>query len=753
MSRNKVKWNKSLGFKAIIGLITLTLWLITGVIIVMNTKGQQLILEESERVIKETINASVREIQNRLQEIQALARSEKEISEHLPKQVDAFKTFLPAIINFQGDQGVAGGGFWPEPFMFDAKIDRRSFFWGRDEKGFLKYFDDYNDPKGPGYIHEEWYVPSRYSTKNRCYWSKSYMDPYSYEPMTTCTIGTYESENFSGAVTIDVKLSGLSKFAQELSKKTGGYIFILDRNNRFLTFPIPEIAKRYGKDEKGNKTEEFLISSEFAAKQPLFRNISDQIDKMTQDIIQKAQAMPGYNTKIIKNLRTDSMHTDGSQIEEQESKMVSAMLVDPLKDVLDNSNFYSKFNIPNDFINKQSSVVFMFHVPSAYWKIIVVKPLSEIKQVSKIIITLITIYIVFTILFALIIGYIALSRVLLQPLKKTTATILHLGDLVVEEKFDEVRATQFATTRKDEIGLLIEVFSAFIKKLIQTNDKIQNIAKQEIETKRLENIELQAKILEKEIEATQVVQTSLLPSEIKTEFTNILAYYKAANQAGGDWYGYHYDKNGESVYLYIGDVTGHGVPSSLITGVAFGSIFSIQKLFEAIRENSNSTTPEDFIIHMAKIVNEVILKSGKKSRRLMTMLFLHLNIKTGEVIYVNAGHNPIFLIKHIGREVSIIPNPGNRLGYIDELDVRVKKFTMQPNDSLLLYTDGLIENTGPNSEKDVITNKTLKEILKLDLPIEELKQRLIDKMEKTWQNTPQKDDVTFVIFQLLGYKK
>ena len=58
-----------------------------------------------------------------------------------------------------------------------------AFFWGREADGSLKYFDDYNDMNGPGYHNEEWYVPARFLKPKAVYWSKSYMDPYSYEPM------------------------------------------------------------------------------------------------------------------------------------------------------------------------------------------------------------------------------------------------------------------------------------------------------------------------------------------------------------------------------------------------------------------------------------------------------------------------------------------------------------------------------------------------------------------------------------------
>ena len=197
-------------------------------------------------------------------------------------------------------------------------------------------------------------------------------------------------------------------------------------------------------------------------------------------------------------------------------------------------------------------------------------------------------------------------------------------------------------------------------------------------------------------------------------------------------------------------MTGHGVPSSLITGVAFGAIFSIQRMFEKMRGTSTDTTIDEFIINMAQIVNEAILKAGGKSQRFMTMLFLCLDLKTGEVIYVNAGHNPIYLVQHIDKSVKIIPNPGNRLGYIDKLDVKIRKFRISPNDCVFLYTDGLIENTGPDTEKDIITSKNLKKLLEQDLNLLQMKERLIKEMQRVWKDQPLADDVTFMIFKWLG---
>ena len=111
---------------------------------------------------------------------------------------------------------IAGGGIWPEPYSYASQAARHSFFWGRDQSGRLAYFDDYNDPKGKGYHNEEWYVPAKYYRDENAYWSQSYMDPYSLEPMVTCSVPYSEDGILLGVVTVDVKLEGLHQmFAEE----------------------------------------------------------------------------------------------------------------------------------------------------------------------------------------------------------------------------------------------------------------------------------------------------------------------------------------------------------------------------------------------------------------------------------------------------------------------------------------------------------------------------------------------------------
>ncbi len=468
METPKVKWYQSLIFQGTLGSVLLLLWLVFGIVLVMKTKGQQMVLAESSRLTEQTGNNAVSHLQARSQEIAALARSLGAIAETLPKSEKTFKQIIPEIINFQGDRAVAGGGIWPEPHAFDPKLARRSFFWGRDAKGVLQYYDDYNQP-GPGYHHEEWYVVVRYSQPGRCFWSRSYMDPYSYQPMVTCTVATFKSQQFTGTATIDLKLEGLHDFAESWRKQTGGYIFILDRNNKFISFPNPSAVKHFGKDNKGQKTEEFMLASEFAKKEPLFEPIARAVEDMSQTILNRAKQQAGDRKQIIENIDADSY-----QINRDEAELINAVIVDPLAQINKrNTYLYQSFEISDDWLLKERSQVFLFHVPDSYWKLAIVKPLSEAALVASSIIQLLIFYIVATILIVIFAAYLIVNRQLISPLMQTTRAVQAMGILVAEGKYLELENYAIKNINKNEIGVLAKVFNTLADRVVEEHNRLE----------------------------------------------------------------------------------------------------------------------------------------------------------------------------------------------------------------------------------------------------------------------------------------
>jgi signal transduction histidine kinase len=343
----------------------------------MNSDSKSIILAESSRLIGQIGNTIVLDLYARMREIESLTRTIGAAVERIPRSEMLARRLLPRLIDFQGDNGVAGGGIWPEPFTFDPQRERCSFFWGRDANGVLTYFDDYNQP-GPGYHNEAWYVVGRYAAPGQCVWSASYMDPYSYQPMVTCTTPTFIEGQFSGVVTIDLKLEGLHAFVESWCRKTGGYIFIVDLHNRFITFPDPSLVKLVEEDSKGNRVESFLLASDLAEQKPQFSPLAFALDAMNQAILDQAQTLLAPGLDIAQQLSQNSY-----QITAADSELIAATLADPLgkmhslKDDSSTSYLFQKFEIDNDLLLQEASTVFLFHVPRSYWKVVVVKPFSE----------------------------------------------------------------------------------------------------------------------------------------------------------------------------------------------------------------------------------------------------------------------------------------------------------------------------------------------------------------------------------------
>jgi len=446
------KWYKSLSFQGIMMLALITFWLLVGIIFIMNTLGKEPISFETSKFIEQLGNNVVSKLTTRSKEIAALTRTLAVTAENLPKSENAFNKTIPKLIDFQRDLEIAGGGVWPEPYTFQADRKKRSFFWGRNAQGHLLYYDDYNQSE-PGYHHEEWYVAVRHMKPGTCSWSESYMDPYSYQPMVTCTVATFEQRTFSGTVTIDLKLEGLQAIIESFQKKTGGYIFLLDRNNKFITFPKPTLVKQISQDTQGHQTENFIFASELAQKFDQFAPLSAALTKMNQFILTQARQMPDYDFKIATEIEQDSY-----QINQQQAELLAAMIANPIQMETSQSKLYQQVILADDFLLQEAATSFIFHVPETYWKLVIVKSNYEMNAVAEHIIQILIIYVVITTLLILVISYFVLNRYLINPLLETIHAVQNIGMSVINKK--QLKTSQIKPTGFNEIDRLTQVFVA-----------------------------------------------------------------------------------------------------------------------------------------------------------------------------------------------------------------------------------------------------------------------------------------------------
>jgi sigma-B regulation protein RsbU (phosphoserine phosphatase) len=102
-------------------------------------------------------------------------------------------------------------------------------------------------------------------------------------------------------------------------------------------------------------------------------------------------------------------------------------------------------------------------------------------------------------------------------------------------------------------------------------------------------------------------------------------------------------------------------------------------------------------------VNELILPENREEM-FVTAIYGVLVLDTGSFTYANAGHNPPIWVCESKRELNILPRTGAALGIIEGLEITEQTIVINPEDMLLLYTDGLTEAFSPDNETFGIEN-------------------------------------------------
>ena len=202
--------------------------------------------------------------------------------------------------------------------------------------------------------------------------------------------------------------------------------------------------------------------------------------------------------------------------------------------------------------------------------------------------------------------------------------------------------------------------------------------------RRMEQEKIERERFEQELLVARRIQQASLPREVPAiEDWQISPFYKPAREVGGDFYDFHLLSEGQ-LGVVVGDATGKGVPAALVMSTTCG-------MLQLAAQSLHSSSPGEVLSR----VNEALL-ARIPSNMFVTCFYAILEPENGRLNYANAGHDLPYLW-HAGAAQELRAR-GMPLGLMPGMHYEQKERVLQKDDSVLLYTDGLVEAHDPKGE-------------------------------------------------------
>ncbi|MDY6968866.1 MAG: SpoIIE family protein phosphatase [Spirochaetota bacterium] len=329
---------------------------------------------------------------------------------------------------------------------------------------------------------------------------------------------------------------------------------------------------------------------------------------------------------------------------------------------------------------------------------------DEIAKITKVILLIAIAFLGISIL-----GSIILAGITIRPIRILSSGASKIGTGNLDYKIK--------LKRSDELGKLAYEFNEMTSKLKEAKDK-----------------EIVARVMEEQLELAKEIQEGLNPSlYYNKDGVQIKGYTRAAKGVGGDYYDY-IDIDENRVGALISDVSGKGVPASLV-------MVMIRTVFVSYISQRD--------IECATVVSAIndSLSAEFAIDKFATLFFMIYNKKTQELSFSNAGHGPLFCYRASLNACTVTMLEGVPIGIMEDVEYQQSKVKLFPGDIIVLYTDGITEMR--NQEKDEYGRLRLQKYImgNATLSADELTQRIVTDVDDFKGDIDQHDDMTLLVLK------
>jgi sigma-B regulation protein RsbU (phosphoserine phosphatase) len=257
-----------------------------------------------------------------------------------------------------------------------------------------------------------------------------------------------------------------------------------------------------------------------------------------------------------------------------------------------------------------------------------------------------------------------------------------------------------------------------------------------IENSRLTDRIVEQERLRRELLLAAEVQMRLFPeNNPDTATVQLFGVCLPARGVGGDYYDFLHLDDGR-IGIALADVAGKGIAAALIMSVVQASLRSL------------AGSDGGSLAELTSKMNRLLYRSTGPSSY-ATFFYAEIDEDKRQLRYVNAGHNPQFLLRNCQTTtIEQLSTGGTIIGMFPQMKYEEAAVDLSPGDVLIAFTDGVPEALNPADEE--FGEDRLKEALVRlsSLPVGEMSSRLLQELKQWISDAAQYDDLTFVLMKV-----
>lgn len=186
----------------------------------------------------------------------------------------------------------------------------------------------------------------------------------------------------------------------------------------------------------------------------------------------------------------------------------------------------------------------------------------------------------------------------------------------------------------------------------------------------------------RDLQIARRVQEALVPQGLfRSPRIEIRSAYIPSETLSGDFYDYFLQD--EMMYLFVADVSGHGLPAAILVSLLKSYIHT---------ETDSKGSLTDFMSGLNNFLFSVSLPTQFATAQLFRVE------AGGRLVYANAAHPPFLLLRRTERSALLFEEPGHLLGAMPDMPFEEHSLHVEPGDTLFAYTDGLTDRRNASGE-------------------------------------------------------